>query len=69
MGKVIDYTHKRLHSKTDRGLRIEVCPKCGRKGERIVYRDGAVHYAHKGEVGMWGMISIDDHCMIPAKKE
>ncbi len=63
MNAAVDYTHKRLHSKPN-GRPIEVCQKCGRKGERTVYTDGDRHYVHKARIGVWGLINITDSCYI-----
>jgi hypothetical protein len=47
-GDVIDMTTFPLHSKPD-GRPIEMCPKCGRKGEMTTYKGEPVSYTHTKE--------------------
>lgn len=42
---LVDWTSFPLHSKPN-GRPIEVCPECGRKGQRSIYRSGGSHYVH-----------------------
>ena len=59
----IDFTKMRLSKKH----RIQVCPKCGRRGELVHYRDGGgrcFHKAHREPVGLF----IDDGCYWQAGK-
>lgn len=61
----IDYTRKRLGSKVE-GRTIARCPKCGRKGQRTIYKDSDqnfIHVAHK-EMGFW---AVTDNCFIKAE--
>ena len=57
-----DLTKRRLHSKPF-GRSIELCPQCGRKGERAIYRDGDRLFSHKKHT--YGMFwDVTDSCYI-----
>jgi hypothetical protein len=77
MSKVYDYTTMRKGTKTDYGRKIDVCPKCGRKGEKVERenpRNGAkwAEYTHKGHVsvvasvvaGVFACFHVDDYCSV-----
>jgi len=61
-GDLIDWTTFPLHSKPN-GRPIEVCAKCGRKGEYTHYRTGGEHYTHltRFETIFW---MVKDSCTI-----
>lgn len=87
----IDYTKKRLNSvvrswtyrKPDGGTgtgstRIRRCPKCGRKGEEVVYRQKSGEeqyrtYTHGSEVSElipgFPVNRITNQCTVPTAKE
>lgn len=62
---LVDYTKKRLNSRSERGLRIGRCSKCGRKGEHIKYRDGGESFHHIVTDGP--IPTITDSCFISSR--
>jgi hypothetical protein len=62
----IDYTKMRKGTKVSGG-RIDVCPKCGRKGSRrhmtsrVAEWDDFIHKSHV-ELGMFN--HVDEHCSV-----
>jgi len=64
---IVDYTKWRRGIRTGGGT-IQICPQCGRKGERHVYQNRAQAYFHKGERSAIGL-HITDRCLIPAPAE
>lgn len=60
----IDFTKFRKGSKPH-GRLIDYCPKCGRKGEKTVYRNGETLYAHKASLD-FGFVTVKDSCSIKA---
>lgn len=68
--QIIDFTQLRKGTKTSRFRRIDVCPKCGKKGERIE-RDNAKsgrsfdEFTHRGHVSMGGLFfTVDEWCSV-----
>lgn len=67
---MIDFTKQRLGTKTRGTRKIELCPKCGRKGECVrreiveglPFRD----YTHLAE-NVGGMLFVKDHCIVDAR--
>ena len=51
---------------------IDVCPKCGRKGEKNGLVQGAFSFTHKGYLDEvipgFPLFHVTDHCTIPAPK-
>jgi hypothetical protein len=60
-----DLSKRRLHSKPF-GRPIEICTKCGRKGEHVKFTDGSQMFAHKKHTtGMFW--SVTDSCYIKSE--
>lgn len=69
----IDFTTWRKGKRTRGGCTIQVCPKCGRKGEMAHVAAGLLGkkqiygfstYTHKGHViGGW-LFSVDESCKV-----
>ena len=72
-GDVLDWTTFRLHSKPN-GRLIELCPKCGRKGEYTRYSakvpkiGGTESYTHMSEYQtiFWFVRDSCDVALVPA---
>ena len=62
---IINYTTKRLHSKTASGKPIEICPKCGRKAELTEHVQGSKQYTHVKESYASLFWNVTDYCYIP----
>lgn len=60
----IDFTKYRKGKKTRGSRVIAICPKCGRKGERTIYKDDSEGFNHKARLVMGLFLSVYDHCFI-----
>jgi hypothetical protein len=60
----MDYTNRRLGSRTERGHKVVRCPKCGRKGEGVRYTDGTAVIVHKTRSGPFWFVEVTDRCML-----
>ena len=61
---LLDFTKRRKGSRAENGRRIEVCPKCGRKGTISRHDDGSgmcVHTAEHLGIGL----GVRDRCWLP----
>jgi hypothetical protein len=63
-GTDIDFTKMRKGFKPYDKRRIDICPKCGRKGLRNNHSDGGAGFSHKAKAHVWGGLLIIDHCYI-----
>jgi hypothetical protein len=70
---LIDFTTRRKGSRTRAGRTIQVCPKCGRKGELSHIEAGKMSrnsramdcYTHKGTLHSGGLVfRVDDSCYV-----
>ncbi len=59
MPETIDFTQMRLGTKTRGSRKIKKCPRCGRKGERVDYRQGGANILHKTEINGWLSRALD----------
>jgi hypothetical protein len=60
----LDFTKRRKGSTAENGRKIEVCPKCGRKGTVSRYHDGGMMIVHTAEhIGIG--LSVRDRCFVP----
>lgn len=59
----VDYTKMRKGSRPDGRRKIEVCPKCGRKGLISRYKDGKGMTTHKGHKEFI-FFMVDDSCFL-----
>lgn len=59
MAKMIDYTKYRKGSRPN-GRIIDYCPKCKRKGEKTIYKNGAMIYVHQAKIMMF--VEVTDYC-------
>lgn len=58
----MDYTKMRLGTKTRGSRKIARCPKCGRKGESVTYKDGDGYVIH--QVTGTVMPTVTDGCYV-----
>lgn len=66
--RIIDYTSF-VKTRSASGLPIEVCPKCGRKGEHKRFKSGEEEFTHrKDNIGsiFW---RVTDYCFLPKVKK
>lgn len=68
MSTPVDFTQKRKGSKAH-GRIVDVCPKCGRKGQKTIYdpRNGKemTNYVHKGYIDdIFGFMHVTEHCTV-----
>ena len=63
MKNAIDFTQFRKGSKPN-GRPIDYCPRCGRRGEKTVYRDGDIRFTHIAHVAMNSFLVIDELCWV-----
>jgi hypothetical protein len=74
MAQIIDYTTMRKGKRVRGSSKIDVCPKCGRKGERVDRPSVATkhgwtvaysqfnHIAETVNLGGFLMINVKDYC-------
>ena len=64
MTQTIDFTKMRKGTRTRGTRKIEICPNCGRKGERVNYSKGEAGVTHKLEYR--GVLpEATDFCLLP----
>jgi hypothetical protein len=63
-GSSVRLTSLRKGVRAPTGGRIEVCPKCGRKGAGAHYKDGSHLYKHSATFRGWYW-EVTDSCFIP----